>query len=146
MAYADNYFDQDTLDSIMKECRQEEYRCPDKIPGLTKILDKLKGIPERFISRDGSVDYEGISREVTRLKMRVIKKREKREKTKEGGKSVKHKLIQKAEQDRVWSAVLEVIDYLAKARPNDSMYEAKVVSIWEHVLYYLSNQTLELEA
>ncbi|KAK3807271.1 MAG: hypothetical protein J3Q66DRAFT_418302 [Benniella sp.] len=34
----------------------------------------------------------------------------------------------------------------AKVKPGSSMYEAKVVSICEHVIYFLSNQALELES
>ncbi|KAK3807269.1 MAG: hypothetical protein J3Q66DRAFT_392588 [Benniella sp.] len=142
MMNADHHFDSGTLDKIRQECCQEEYRCPDKIPGLTKILDKLKGIPERYISRDGLIDYDGISDEVTLLKAKGIKRKQKREK-KEGKKG---KMNQETEEDRVWRAVLEVVDYLAKAKPNSSMYEAKVVTIWEHVLYFLSSKALELEA
>jgi hypothetical protein len=108
MAGADDYFDSDTLDRIKEECRQEEYRCPEKIPGLSKILDKLKGFPEQYISRDGCVDYDGISDEVTLLKAKGIKRRQKREKE-EGKKSKKN---QETEEDRVWRAVLGVVDYL----------------------------------
>ncbi|KAF9344085.1 hypothetical protein BGX34_006006, partial [Mortierella sp. NVP85] len=145
MAGADHYFDSDTLDRIKKECYQEEYRRPEKIPGLSKILGKLKEFPERYISRDGLIDYDGISDEVTLLKAKGIKRKQKRGK-KEGKKSMRHKMNQETEEDRVWRAVLEVVDYLAKVKPDSSMYEAKVVTIWEHVLYFLSSKALELEA
>jgi hypothetical protein len=111
IAYADSYFDPDTLDSIKQECCQEEYRRPEKILGLSKILGKLKEYPERYTSRDGLIDYDGISDEVTLLQAKGIKRRQKREK-KEGKKSTRHKMNQETEEDRVWRAVLEVVDYL----------------------------------
>ncbi|KAF9163992.1 hypothetical protein BGX20_001120, partial [Mortierella sp. AD010] len=56
--------------------------------------------------------------------------------------------IQKDRKSRtenlLMAGVLDTILYLSKAKPSISMYEAKVVSIWEHVIYYLSNQSLEL--
>ncbi|KAF9349138.1 hypothetical protein BGX34_002015, partial [Mortierella sp. NVP85] len=128
MTNANKYFGQDILDKIKEKCRRDEYHRPEHVPGLNDVLEKLKGMADRFISPQGVVDYDGLSNEAACLRAKHIKR-------------TKRKSIPPVP---IYTAVLQTVEYLAKARPNASMHEAKIVTIWEHVLYYLSNETLEL--
>ncbi|KAK3821012.1 MAG: hypothetical protein J3Q66DRAFT_398083 [Benniella sp.] len=128
MKNSNKYFGEKILNTIKMKCRRDEFHRPEHVPGLNDVLEKLKGMPGRFISPRGVVDYDGLVQEATYLKAKYIKKIKK-----------KNTL-----PDPIYTAVLQTVDYLARARPSASMYEAKVVSIWEHVLYYLSNEALDL--
>ncbi|KAG0004335.1 GATS protein-like 3 [Modicella reniformis] len=100
MRNANKYFDEEILNTIKVQCLRDDFHRPEHVLGLSEILDKLKGLADRFISLRGVVDYKGgLSDEVTCLKAKHIKKTKKNKATL---------------RDPIWTALLDTIDYLGE--------------------------------
>ncbi|KAF9950451.1 hypothetical protein BGZ65_006605, partial [Modicella reniformis] len=123
MVNADCYFDKDTLQNIKAKCRQGDFDCPKKIPGLSEILTPLEGILRRCV-RAGKMDYDLLYDEAILMRADDIRS--------------------KNHLHPIRSVVLDTVIYLSSIRPDTSMVEAKIVSVWGQVLYLFSERELEL--